>query len=124
MFTISTRFSPQVHAQIIRLSDEAATEALMAVALAGEAYAKRHMSTRSPSAPGSQPAVVIGNLVNNLQAQPKGPRWARLTSSADYSMYLEYGTVHMAARPFMAPAARYMEEQFENIMGAAMRELL
>jgi hypothetical protein len=103
-----------------------AEDALMAVALDGEAYAKRKM-TPGRSAPGEFPGVDTGNLRAGLHAADTNePLRKQLISSAAYSLYLEYGTegrLHkgkrvgaMAARPFMRPTARYMQRKAPETM--------
>lgn len=58
------------------------------------------------SAPGEAPAVDTGFLKNSIVAQPEKPlRWVVLVGAV-YGIWLEYGTTHMAARPFMLPAFR------------------
>ena len=92
-----------------RLIDEAGSDALMAVALDGEAYAKRNIRGGGVSHPGLFPGVDTGVLKGGIHASPTDdPLCKRLDSSADYGPYLEWGTRHMAARPFMKPTMRYM----------------
>lgn len=58
------------------------------------------------SAPGEAPAVDTGFLKNSIVAQKEGRlRWIVLVGAV-YGIWLEYGTTHMAARPFMLPAFR------------------
>lgn len=58
------------------------------------------------SAPGQMPAVDLGNLVANVNAEMTDQTNGIVhTGSVDYAVHLEYGTVNMAARPFMTPAA-------------------
>jgi hypothetical protein len=58
------------------------------------------------SAPGQMPAVDLGNLVANVNAEMvDATNGVVHTGSVDYAVHLEYGTVNMAARPFMTPAA-------------------
>ena len=58
------------------------------------------------SAPGEMPAVDLGNLVANVNAEMVDQTNGIVhTGSVDYAVHLEYGTVRMAARPFMTPAA-------------------
>ncbi len=57
------------------------------------------------SAPGQAPANDFGNLANNIFAETDKKLTASLISRAPYSIYLEYGTYKMAARPFFRAAA-------------------
>ena len=45
-----------------------------------------------------------GHLKNSIQARPEGLLVWRVESPADYSLYVEFGTRRMAARPFLTPA--------------------
>lgn len=70
-------------------------------------YAKSHMSSQSPSDPGQPPGIDTSTLVNSIEADEvpgtNGLVWA-MNIGAHYGVDLEYGTMHMAARPFVAPA--------------------
>lgn len=57
------------------------------------------------SAPGQAPATETGFLVANLhhKVDPDG-LGASAISGADYSEFLEFGTVNISARPFFQPA--------------------
>ena len=68
-----------------------------------------HLSTPwpPPSAPGADPHLRTGDLMRSYRAKVlKNRTGAELTisSSIDYSVYLEFGTRHMAARPHLRPA--------------------
>jgi len=59
------------------------------------------------SQPGSPPASDTGNLANNISSgvEKEGNSWVgRVISRAIYSAWLEFGTKHIEARPFMFPA--------------------
>lgn len=58
------------------------------------------------SAPGRPPAIWTGQLFASVHTEHLGPYNYAADASAPYSGYLEYGTRHMAPRPFMRPAAR------------------
>ena len=61
-------------------------------------------ATHQASAPGQAPATDTGALANSIQFTAKGLAGA-VFSRLDYSFWLEYGTLGMAPRPFLAPAA-------------------
>lgn len=64
-----------------------------------------NFSTSSPSAPGEAPGIQSGNLKNNMEVkQVRQGVWA-VRVKTRYGPDLEFGTVHMAARPFMRPGA-------------------
>ncbi|MGP1664479.1 MAG: hypothetical protein ACTS5I_00900 [Rhodanobacter sp.] len=63
------------------------------------------------SAPGEMPAIDTGALVNSIQTEVQGTEGAVYTN-AEYAEHLEYGTVNMAARPYMTPAAEQARKPF------------
>ena len=112
-----------------RAAPEKADRALAAAAHEGEAQAKLLIQTspatgatysrggvrHTASSPGNPPRTDTGNLVNNIIARRlKKLLWA-VTSGADYGPPLEYGTIHMAARPYMTPMAFYLEKNIGKI---------
>jgi HK97 gp10 family phage protein len=75
--------------------------------------------THVASAPGETPAVLTGNLLNSIgsrliEASDISAR-AAVGTNAEYAAALEYGTSHIAARPYLRPA---VDENAENIVGA------
>tara|TARA_R110001599_G_scaffold17632_1_gene70130 strand:+ start:117 stop:575 length:459 start_codon:yes stop_codon:yes gene_type:complete len=72
------------------------------------------------SAPGEPPTVQSGNLQNSWIASSRKKVFSRRKTSvlidqgtsyghaAKYAFFLEYGTRHMAARPFVLPTVRGM----------------
>lgn len=57
------------------------------------------------SAPGDPPAVDTGRLRQSIVAlKVERYRW-RVGTNVDYALALEFGTRHIAARPFLRPAA-------------------
>lgn len=71
-------------------------------------------STRAagPSAPGEPPHADTGKLRQSLQVRRAGPADLRalVGSPLDYALFLELGTPHMAARPFLR-STLYIERQ-------------
>lgn len=63
-----------------------------------------HAKTRAP--------VDTGTLKNSIQATRIGDAHWRVTVGADYGLYVEWGTVHMAAQPFFQPAIQAVTPQF------------
>jgi HK97 gp10 family phage protein len=80
------------------------------------------------SAPGQAPARRMGALANSINFKYNGIVGRFMAggpsgivySSSEYAPHLEYGTVHMAPRPFMRPAAR----KAEKVLEAAMRDVV
>lgn len=71
-----------------------------------------HAKTRVP--------VDTGTLKNSIQAAevsggPGTVHW-RVTVGADYGLYVEWGTVNMAAQPFIQPAVAAVSPAFYQAM--------
>ena len=77
-------------------------------------YRKYHQA----SAPGQPPANDTGFLANAIIAGEVNETTVELRSLAPYSLCLEYGTVKMAARPFMRPAAWVTSLKADKVMAA------
>jgi len=102
--TVTVRFNhvPQLSGNLRKL----AAEAVESAALQTEALAKA-------AAP-----VDTGFLRSSIQAE-KGDSdltW-EVGVTAEYGIFLEYGTVHMAARPYLTPAVEMVRPQFLREMG-------
>jgi HK97 gp10 family phage protein len=54
-----------------------------------------------------------GNLEPELLGDTEHGMTAWVVAGADYSVYVELGTVHMAAQPFLAPAADTVAPSFQ-----------
>lgn len=64
-----------------------------------------HKRVHQASAPGEAPATDQGDLARGITiVTDEDGKGASIVSKADYSWFLEMGTVDMAARPFMMPA--------------------
>ena len=103
--------------RIARASGHNVGEIIQKLAQDCEGDMKNHMSTQSPSAPGEPPGVDTGNLKNSIVAESgdNDLTWV-VNIGANYGIDLEYGTRHMAARPFVLPS-------FERIVNGAPRQL-
>lgn len=66
------------------------------------------------SAPGEMPAVDTSHLINSIQVEAEGELTQIVYTNAEYAAHLEYGTVRMAARPFMRPSAEAAAPGFES----------
>ena len=76
----------------------------------------------SPSQPGEPPTDRSGSLTDSIQVhtEESGLR-ATVRSNLDYAAYLEFGTINMAARPFMRPALERARPRITEIMARAVR---
>ncbi len=97
---------------LIRTSPGKAANLVDAMALDGLGYVVRSF-TVSPSAPGDPPGVVTGALKNSIHVESLGPFKKAIQTSVDYAIHLEFGTEHIAPRPFFGPMAAYLQR---NVM--------
>ena len=102
---------------------ERETKALLEGSRTGHTYTYKSR-THVASAPGEAPAVDTGNLKNSLRVLEVTDERASFGTSADYAAYLEFGTRHMAARPYLRPAAENSTEDVERVMTAVADEAL
>lgn len=114
--------------------EKAIMDGLMATALTGQNIARlsiergkktgylypRGKRMHQASAPGQPPATDTGHLANNIFAEVNQTEamTVEIRSKAPYSIHLEYGTRHMAARPFLRPAGWQAGVQGEKIVKA------
>lgn len=65
--------------------------------------------------------VDTGFLRRGIQSKV-GNLEGRITSTAEYSGYLEYGTRYMVAQPFMKPAYDQVKDQFKAQLKKAVED--
>lgn len=63
-----------------------------------------------------QGAVDTGFLLNSVQASKVGRSHWRVVVGAEYGLYVDQGTRHMAARPFFFPAIGEVSPSFRAAM--------
>lgn len=73
-----------------------------------------------PSNPGQPPNADTHFLDSNIETEIGGPGLVTVTSKANYSAALEYGTSRMAARPFMRPAVERNRKKVVQMVGDAV----
>lgn len=83
-----------------------AVQSIMSGAKGGEVYEKYNpRRTHRSSSAGEPPASDTGFLASNIAVKiVDGGFTANVESRASYSIFLEFGTQNMKARPFMFPA--------------------
>ena len=86
----------------------------LALTCVGEAV--DHFNSESPAPAGEPPGIDTGTLKNAINAQPTGPMAWEVNDGTDYGVHLEYGTVKMAARPWMLPAFERTVETIDKDM--------
>lgn len=69
-----------------------------------------------PSKPGEPPNEDTGTLRRGIVVNQIGPLRVRVSSTAPYSAFLEFGTSRMLARPFMGPAARAKRDEVIDLV--------
>lgn len=102
--TLSWRIVQNDFPKIIAGLEDKADAIVTKTALDLEAHAK----SRAP--------VDTGTLKNSIQATRIGPAHWRIVVGVDYGMYVEWGTVNMAAQPFLQPAILAVTPAFLNAM--------
>jgi HK97 gp10 family phage protein len=60
--------------------------------------------------------VDTGALRASIESDMTGDTSGEVATAIEYSVYVEYGTVHMAARPYMTPAAEAERRHFMRKM--------
>ena len=87
----------------------------------GAVSGKNHVA----SAPGEAPNNDTGNLADdaNIVSARTGLLEAEVSSNAEYSAALEFGTSRMAARPFMQPAADKNRKKATALVQAAVKRV-
>ncbi len=103
---------------------EATHRAVTVAAEAGRGHARDLMLENPPPAPaGDAPAVRTGELLGGLAVEDRGTAAAITAPSPGH--FLEFGTRKMAARPFFAPTAEWLEAgELEQVAVAAFAEIL
>jgi len=78
--------------------------------------------TINVSKAGDPPASDSGFLASQIVVKIDGNKLgADIISNADYSEALEFGTITMAARPFMQPAAEESRKKYEQQLTKAIK---
>jgi len=66
------------------------------------------------------PGRRTGNLNNSIQSRKTGIDEAQVAPSMDYAAFVEYGTVHMPAYPYMRPAYESGKEEAGKVLAARL----
>lgn len=103
-------FRNAIRNQIVRGIDRAS--------IALQSDLKQVLSTSpSPSAPGQPPGVDTGTLRRSVQvdrSQVDSELKARVGTNVEYARPLEYGTINMAARPWMRPTVTTFKDKLAS----------
>lgn len=68
-------------------------------------------------------AVRTGAMRSSIHARRVGPAHWEVNVGVEYGLYVEYGTIHMAAQPFMRPSVAEVQPQFQNAMKGVIKGL-
>ena len=80
--------------------------------------------THQASAPGEAPAWDTGALAGSIRFDKVGNFTAEVSSKIKYAYWLEFGTLTMAARPFMRPAVEKARPKFLARMTTAIARVI
>lgn len=87
----------------------------MAAPKSGRVYGKH-----TASAPGESPAIDTSDLANSVMTEADGED-VLVGTNNEYAEPLEFGTVRMAARPFMGPAAETYKDDVQAAAQAVIK---
>ena len=83
-------------------------------------------SSHRASAPGEAPATDTGTLASSINVKQIGPLVGTVGSSLNYAGWLEFGTLSMDARPWLAPSLesnnRFIVDKFKDGLRRATAE--
>lgn len=77
--------------------------------------------THQASAPGDPPAVDTGKLIRSIETEQDGAS-AAVIVRAPYAYLLEFGTRHIAPRPFLGPALEKLRKRIVALFVKATRD--
>lgn len=91
----------------------------------GRTYRRRRGGTHQASAPGDPLASDTGQAINSIRTEiePDGMQ-GTVFFDAEYFIYGEYGTIHMAPRPTVIPTVEEIAPQFLEAIERISRGLL
>lgn len=118
--TLGIKFDKRALQQLEREAPGRADAAMRRIAFRLEAVIKNSFGT-SPSAPGQTPGVDTGALKNSIHMEQVRRGVYRVSDGVEYGVMLEYGTRHMAARPWMAPALREIVKEIPAELKAVIK---
>jgi len=112
---------------VVQVTEEVRNEAVRLIThgqRTGRVY-HHHGHSHRASAPGEPPASDTGNLVNSIHTEyDAATLTGRVVVGAEYGLYLEYGTQHMEARPFMRRALASKEAEINQLVQKAAAQVI
>jgi HK97 gp10 family phage protein len=97
-----------------------ARKAMRASPASGITYQKSDNSSHTASSPGAFPRIDEGILVGSIK-MVKEKDYVLVGTNKEYGRFLEFGTVHMQARPWLFPSLEANNKQFMSDMREALR---
>lgn len=70
--------------------------------------------THVASQPGEPPAIDSGDLIGSAEIAMESPTVGSIAYTSDHAAHMEFGTVHIAARPFLNPAVETERPAFNR----------
>ncbi len=95
-----------------------------AIEIAGQIRTTLAASSGGVSPPGAVPDDAEGRLAEAVTVERAGPEAATIIIGLPYARWLEFGTIHMAARPFLRPAALQAAGAVRARLAVAVRSAL
>jgi hypothetical protein len=95
---------------------EANAKTAMSGSKGGPTYKRPGGKTHRASAPGEAPAIDEGDLAGSFHAKMTGPTEGELHVTSDHAAHMEFGTEHIAPRPFLKPSADKVKPTFVEAM--------
>jgi hypothetical protein len=116
---LGPRATAEASKLVYTLADMHATEAALSIT-SGSVGGKNHVA----SLPGEPPNADTGVLDRSVHVEPAGPLKALSVADAPYAAALEFGSVHVAERPFMRPAAKKVRQASKALADAAVKRIV
>ena len=85
--------------------------------------AARHVEARAKVICVEKDIIDTGATMNSINAKESGEMVWRIGPTTEYAPFLEFGTVHMRARPFMIPALEGESPKFTEAIRQINKEL-
>jgi hypothetical protein len=104
---------------VYALADMHATEAALSIT-EGSVGGKNHVA----SLPGEPPNADTGQLDRSIHVERLGPLKARSVADAPHARAMEEGTVNVAERPYMRPAAKKVRAEAGPLADAAVKRIV
>jgi HK97 gp10 family phage protein len=113
----------QLGAVLVNAGDMLAAEASFLITQGSASGTSGGKHQHVPSKPGEPPNNDTGHLKANIEVVQVEPLKVEVSSNAEYSRALEFGTSKMSARPFMQPAADRVRKELPDMVRVAITKV-